>query len=417
MPPEFRGPNQGDAIEFLEAHGIVAVRPPIRSSDFRLITDSPFHYLLARRYGLVPRMSWSEALNRGTWFHQLFAMMHLPPEEMRAAYNILLARRIEELNAVCSDFGIDSEKKRAIISTEEQDNQTALAWYVSCTQVEIPGVGTLHDVLQAPHYKPVCAECLMVAKFDVPSYRGQVTCVAQPDLLLHHTGQNSLWIVDYKTTAMSPVDRAASCPIEPQTQHYLHILEACLKDAKWKEERGLPPDVHVGGMMHVIVQKPTIEFGMKDRDFILDTSPFKSGPRKGEPRNEKIYQGEPRLENYIQRCTDWYRGEGEYAHLVADRQTAPVVNISYTSAEALRDDMWRKQYTARLQAVNFWRSRTPDPGVFPWPATVSGMAGRRDTYAPFILRPISEWPEVIRQEGFGIVRRDDPSLNQETSDE
>lgn len=411
MPPEFRSPDAGDAVEFLEAHGIVAVRPPVRSSDFRLATESPFHYLLARRFGLVPRLSWSQALNRGTWFHQAFAMMHLAPDDFTQGYANLLQLRLDELSQVCSDFGIDSEKKRAILATEEQDHSTSLAWYKACTTISLPDVGTIHDVLTAPHFRPLCAECTMEVEFRVPFFHKPARCVAQPDLMLYHTGQNSVWIVDYKTTAVSPIDRAASCPIEPQTQHYLHILEAKLQDPKFREANELPPDVRVGGMMHVIVQKPSIEFGMKDRDYLLDTSPFKSGPRKGQPRNEKVYQGEPRLENYIQRCLDWYAGEGEYAHLVADRQTSPVINISYTSAEALRDEMWRRQYHARLQSVNQWRVRKPDPGVFPWPSSVSGVSGRKDTYAPFVLRPITEWPAIVREEGFAIVRRD--QVNQE----
>lgn len=408
MPPEFRALSREDAIEFLEAHGIVAIKPPVRSSDFRLVTDSPFHYLLCRRYGMVPEISWSEALNRGNWFHQRFAMLHLPEAEADALYAQLLRTRLEELLDVCDRSGIDGDKKRAIISTEEQDHATSLAWYKTCNTVKIsPEIGTLREFLTAPHYRPICAECLLTAEMaDVTKDGWTVECVAQPDLLLYHEKQRSVWVVDYKTTSLSPVERAASCTIEPQTQHYLHILEACLRHPKFREAYHLPSDVRVGGMMHAIVQKPTIEFGMKDRDYLLDTTPLKSGPRKGEPRNEKVYQGEPRLENYIQRCADWYNGTGDYLHLAAERQAAPVVNISFTSGEALLDKTWRSQYLARLAMVNKWRMAKPDPGMFPWPVSVSGKTGRRDPYADFVLRPYTEWPEIMRQNGIAIVRRD-----------
>ena len=420
MPPEFRALSQEDAIEFLEAHGVVATKPPIRSSDFRLVADSPFHYLLCRRFGMVPEISWSEALNRGTWFHQRFAMLHMPEAEADLAYKQMLSDRVEELMEVCKRHGIDGEKKRAIISTEEQDHATSLAWYKTCNMVQIsPEVGTLSEFLTAPHYRPICAECLLGASMrDVTKDGWMAPCVAQPDLVLYHTKQNSVWIVDYKTTSLSPLERALSCTIEPQTQHYLHILEANLRQEKFKEEHGLPPDVRVGGMMHAIVQKPTIEFGMKDRDYTLDTTPFKSGPRKGEPRNERVYQGEPRLENYMQRCHEWYTGTGEYTHLAAERQAAPVVNISFTSGEALLDKMWRRQYLARVAMVNKWRMLRPDPGLFPWPASVSGKTGRKDPYSDFVLRPYTEWPEIMRQNGVAIVRRDAvlPDSDEETSD-
>jgi hypothetical protein len=416
MPPEFRSLSREDAVEFLEAHGLVAIKPPVRSSDFRLCTDSPFHYLLCRRMGLVPSLRWSEALNRGTWFHERFALMHLPEAEADAHYKFLLGERLDELMATCQSHGIDGEKRRAILATEEQDHATSLAWYKACSTIEISKeYGTITQFLQSPHYRVICAECLLGASIMDPmrATDNPTPCVAQPDLLLYHTVQNSLWVVDYKTTSLPVADRAASCSIEPQTQHYLHVLEIQLKNAKFREQYNLPDDVRVGGMMHVIIQKPTIEFGMKDRDYTMDTTPLKSGPRKGMPRNEKVYQGEPRLENYIQRCLEWYHGEGEYAHLSPERVLNPPVNISFTSADALLDSMWRSQYLARLRSVNRWRALKPDPGLFPWPVSVSGKTGRRDPYADFVLRPITEWPEIVKQNGFAIVRRDLETLEEE----
>jgi hypothetical protein len=68
--------------------------------------------------------------------------------------------------------------------------------------------------------------------------------------------------------------------------------------------------------------------------------------------------------------------------------------------------------------VNKWRMLRPDPGLFPWPAGVSGKTGRKDPYSDFVLRPYTEWPEIMRQNGVAIVRRDAvlPDSDEEISD-
>ena len=113
----------------------------------------------------------------------------------------------------------------------------------------------------------------------------------------------------------------------------------------------LSPKDSEQAVLHAIVRKPTISFGQADRDFFLDTTPFKSGPRKGEPRNEKVYTGEPRLENYLERCRQWYRGEKDYAHMAGDRMAEPVVDLSFTSGTALQDPQWVAQYEGLTEFV------------------------------------------------------------------
>jgi hypothetical protein len=111
------------------------------------------------------------------------------------------------------------------------------------------------------------------------------------------------------------------------------------------------------------------------------------------------------LENYLERCRQWYRGEKDYAHLAGDRMAEPVVDLSFTSGTALQDAQWVGQYEARLAIVNKWRIATLEPHEYPWPTEVHG-SGTLDTYAPFVLRPVSEWPDIVLQEGFVVVDRD-----------
>ena len=411
MPPEFRSAPQGSR-DLLALHGLVERRPPVRSSDFRML-GSPFHYYLTRKLGLVPALRYSTALSHGTWFHAALELLLNPltQHDAHAKYLLKVEQRCEEIREVCKTLAIGDQRTREIIAVEDQDAATGWAW-ATCTK-DIPIAGalsngrTMQEFLSDSCFVTLCQECTLRTRIPADNRAEPVECVAQPDMLLFHRQQRSLWIVDYKTTSISPRIRAASCPIEPQTQHYMHIVQDMLARGTLQKLFDLPDDTTVGGMLHAIIRKPTISFGQSDRDYTLDTTPFKSGPRKGEPRNEKIYVGEPRLENYIERCKRWYLGVEDYVHLSGDRIAEPVVDLSFTSGTALLDPTWTGQYKARLNALNRWRTATIEPEEYPWPTEVHG-SGTLDTYAPFVLRPVSEWPDIVMQEGFLVSDRDAP---------
>jgi len=419
MPPEFRSAPQGSR-DLLALHGLVERRPPVRSSDFRML-GSPFHYYLTRKLGLVPALRYSTALSHGTWFHSALELLLRPGTSEAEAHTRYLAKveqRCDELREVCKTLAVGDQRTREILAVEDKDATTGWAWAMVTKSMPIEGSlsggRSLQEFLADPSFVVVCQECVLKTHIPADNRADPVECVAQPDMLLFHQQQRSLWVVDYKTTAISPRIRAASCPIEPQTQHYLHIVQQLLARGELQKMADLPDDTTVGGMLHAIIRKPTITFGQSDRDYTLDTTPFKSGPRKGEPRNEKVYQGEPRLENYIERCKQWYMGTGDYAHLVADRVSEPVIDLSFTSGTALMDPSWSGQYKARLNALNRWRTATIEPEEYPWPTEVHGT-GTLDTYAPFVLRPVSEWPDIVMQEGFLVSDRDAPQPQEATN--
>ena len=138
---------------------------------------------------------------------------------------------------------------------------------------------------------------------------------------------------------------------------------------------------------------------MKDRPFTLDESPFKSGPRKGEPRNERIYTGEPDPYLYEQRCLDWYMGRGEYSHFEPERLTDPCVAISTTSAELLLAEDLKCEYHDRLSFIRKYTSRTSQPSEFEIGDPVV-QHGTPSPYLPFHMVEPGKWPELILAEGF-----------------
>lgn len=379
---------------------LVAVHPPVRSSDWNLCCDGPLTYFLARRLGIVPRFRWSKALSRGTWMHHILEHCHLVPHVQRDHYIGLGAERIIELNTICTDRLIDGDARTQLINRERQDMDCAWAWWAAASTVRIRDGKTFLDHIQAPHWEPLCRECILRTTVE------GVDCVAQPDLLLYHKVQDKVWIVDLKSTALDPVDRLSTITHEFQPFHYMSVVNSAIRDGSFHVATGLSPSATLGGIIHIAIRKPSIEFGMRDRPWHLDTTPLKSGPRKGQPRNEKIYLGEPSLPNYIQRCTDWYLAQEDYAHLEPEWAASPPVNVSHTTASLLTDPWHQAQHHARLAVIDKYRTLMPDPTLFPAGPSLLTPSGKPHTYAPFITTPPSQWGDIMAGGEFIIARRD-----------
>lgn len=412
-PVSTRGP---EVIPWLESQGLVARTPSLRSSDYNTLRGCGFQYYLTRRLGLIPALSWSEALSRGTWVHQCTQYLLHSDLDIRVAIETRLKLRLAELEGLCSKMGIIGESKDSVLTQEKQDALCAMAWFLNARSLPITtptgqSFGSLKDFFGASHWRlPIANDKDPAIELEVrTTFPGhEVPSIITIDRLLYHTGQNSLWIVDWKTCSESTDIRLQTCPVEFQLWHYLMVLEHALATGLL-ETLGLPGDTTIGGMLHVAVQKPTINFGMNDRDFILDTSPFKSGPRKGLPRNEKNYVGEPRFENYLKRVESWYKGEGDYQHLTAEREGVCPVALSWTPYSVIDADL-RSEYHSCLNELHAAAIAPPIPRNYPRNASYIRAHKKLSPYAPFHLSDPSKWPEIMVREGFILSHRDDERL-------
>jgi hypothetical protein len=143
---------------------------------------------------------------------------------------------------------------------------------------------------------------------------------------------------------------------------------------------------------------------MNDRAFREVPFTPSSGKNKGVTRIEKEYYGEPDLDLYIERCTRWYQGLGEYSHKESERKASPAVNYSITHGvllDEVEDELWMLIKRLHDSATNHGY-----PSSFPRGGWSPMRGSDMDEYLPFLTQPFSDWPAIILQRGFIINHRD-----------
>lgn len=449
-PTPFPTDRKLSALTYLEAHGISASSPPsIRASQLDCADNNEFIYFLVCRLGLVPALSYSAALSRGTYFHYRFALMGKP--NAHATYDALCAARLDELKATCKALNISGEATEGIINREIEDQLLATIYYDAATTVKLPGTDnrpthSFEEYMLREGWRIVGSEIRIA--LTIPKLSPTIPLVCQLDLLLLHEKTATLWIPDAKTTSYSPRMRAATISYEFATQFYMLLVQEALDRQVLQSQLNLPEHTHLAGMLHPIVQKPTIRMSAQDRDFkwvsdgarkkmrgtlrrapstashewMAEWAPYDYtlGPAQFNHYDtfdncfavlheatgktpEKAYFGDPRRENFLARCRQWYTDE------VSANPGDPPVNISRTPASLLRDPHYLSTTHQRIERLVDLASRTPYPENFyvPNERSLLGISGNLNPYAPFILKPIRDWPDVIKQDNFMVCHRDE----------
>jgi len=397
-----------DARLFLEFFGILPRVPHLRASDWDLAGD-PFMYYLTRRLSLTTALSTSKALVGGTWFHKVMENS-LMEGCSGGGISTLWGIRVAELRETCARLHIMGEAVEKVIAEEKRRYEMARVWWQACMDVHISdSIGTLYNFLTQPHLRILATELHLRGTFKGrhPTQLKKIdyTGAAQIDLLLYHTGINVLYPVDFKTCDMVPKVRLAICPQEMQTHHYPEIVNQNLP--KLIREYGLDKKTTVAGMIHVAVQKPSIEFGRNDRLFTSTERTITRGPRKGQVVIDKEYYGEPDFKLYLERCRQWYQGEGDYSHEAPKRQgsNAPV-NISFMDAKWISAPEQRAAYRERLETLMHLSRRPPTPERFPQRGDHLIQYGKESPWLPFYVCPVSDWPTIMAQKGIVMNPRD-----------
>lgn len=393
--------NRGDVADWLANEGYPARTPPIRSSDLDLLSSDRFLYYLSRRLGLVSALRYSKALSRGSWFHTRCEAFKSPnPREFMVGR---YTKREEELRRIGRALGLGDSTISDLLEREKKDLNCAWGWFDAASQLKCiipPGVpGAVRQTL-AEYTGPLTL--LDAEPRLVSSYRDSLV-VAQPDAIAINPA-GVIWIIDFKTCEESPKVRLETCPVEFQSRHYLAIAKAILPGII--AHYHLDPGATLGGIIHICVQKPTIDFGQNDRNFQTREKIITRGKNVGEVRIEKEYEGEPRLENYIERCGRWYRGDAEYLDKKPEREAAPPVAVSYTNVSIMTPDFWT-EYEDQIDFIRHFQKCAPEPSNFF--RTRNGMVtygGKLSDYAPLFVSHPTQWIELISKQRLMAVDRD-----------
>lgn len=124
------------------------------------------------------------------------------------------------------------------------------------------------------------------------------------DNLSFYATDASYWVKDIKTTSLSPEEKLVGYEWGPQKRIYRLLATSYI-------QRIIGLKNHTGpkGFILNVIQTPGIRLSGEDRDYTIEKHILKSGPRKGETEDRKVFDGEPKFENYVKRCKDWYAKE------------------------------------------------------------------------------------------------------------
>lgn len=349
------------------------ITPSIRSSDAKYSDD--FMYLLRRRYGLVKAGDYSEALSLGTHWHALLEFEGQP-------------NALELWNTYRTKVLADAPPRHADQIAGDLDFAFGL-WTDIVRKAPLSESGqSIAGFLSMPHIRTVASELTIVRGIG-----DGLSSTIQIDRLLYNTSTNQLVIADLKSTGTDAQVRAAQCPFEFQTWHYLENLHAALPAVCARYD--LPADVTIASMLHLIFRKPTIRMSGEDRDYTLEHKTITRGPRKGTVDTIRNYHGQPRWHNFVERAKAWY----------TDNPGQILKSATHFSGnEALR-----REYRLRLRRLMDKALLAPVPELHP--RTESGAVEWHNVspYYPFYLSPDpATWPMLAARHGFKVEHRDPP---------
>ncbi|HPT36416.1 MAG TPA: PD-(D/E)XK nuclease family protein [Bacillota bacterium] len=336
---------------FWKNANLVVAQPPIRSSTWKTCRECPRKFMFKERLGLQVA-GYEPALFTGDMFHQLMAAIYKGGslDDLGRILAHLVREQVETLGEL-TDTGTgllpNGRTFTEQAATVEQDAKLAHAMVLAFFEFY-----PLETLLKT--YKIVEVEREYAIK--VPGLT--VPLVIQVDLLLKNLRTNEYWIVDHKTTSLSPKVRSETMPFEFQPRLYKWVW-ASYMDAETPE--GEPP-VKLGGTMHNIVRKPTIRFCAKDADF----------------------------DAYVQRVREWYQEQA-----LKDPNDPPILQSVVRHTGPVLDEellvqvhQLNRYSTADLDLCRFYRD---DSGCFKF--------GRKPCpYLPLCRSEhrFQEWPQMIQ---------------------
>ena len=239
--------------------GLEVYTPHIHSTNIKTRALCRRRFLFAHRLGLV-RKGFHSPLQMGALYHKIMRHLYLGGDT-EAAVDASQYWIDDEIVALAKAYGTDrgtslgAQSIREIQDDAQSDLDKAQAMAI---------VSWRDHPLDRKAWEVIAVEeplHLVSTSFPLPT-----TVSIMIDLLLRDRASGEGWIVDHKTTSMSPIKRAAMLQFDCQPRLYRLGATAAY------------PDIPIVGAIFSIIRKPTIKYCGKDKTF----------------------------EDYIDRMGDWY---------------------------------------------------------------------------------------------------------------
>lgn len=391
-------------VAALQEAGARLYRPCIRSSDFKSHRICPFTWALSRRLAL---RSFSAAESH----FQIGTLFHAAAEDIGTGGTLAFDTQVQsERDAIHRLSSPTGAKERLA-----HNAQFAQALFEGANAFRRPGTAFENGIwnwVEENTHPTIKPERLL----SVVNPQTGVSSVIQIDRVLSIKGGN--WLLDYKTTAISPTQRLSTVTIEDQPRHYCYVARQHIPN--------------LAGIIHIAIQKPNIKPSNEDcihgyiaeghkrtnPDYHAEAKPL--GPNRWavrtrdaedgwinsefegddeqltsllteaagkKPRRIIISDG-PDYDRYLDRVREWFtKPSGE----------DPPVNLSWTRVHDCLDSDGLVEYTTflrRLEAAVL-APLTPDN----FPRTSEGMSSyyrSENPYAGFYVKHPTAWAEHCR---------------------
>lgn len=229
-------------------NGLDVLRPPLRSSAWAVWRECPRKFFFSERLGLRSKGSYSSALTVGTILHSLMEeAIKVGQSKIVADTAARLTREAQDkiMQDVDEATGLLPNGRTAIDVRAQIEKDGSMALALAAALLRAYPVEKLLE-----KYEVLTVERPYIVKVEGMARQ----LVVKPDLLLRHRTTAFVWILDYKTTSLSPQVRAATMPFEFQPRYYAWVLHLALNPGLTEEKCGY----RIGGFIHNIIRKPTI---------------------------------------------------------------------------------------------------------------------------------------------------------------
>lgn len=251
--------------------GMETFTAPFHQSSFCTYLSCKRKFLFRHRLCLTPkRESLKPSATLGTFIHSILALGLKPAAD---AFTSNLSALESQMLDTGDEFGDLAKKYSTLKELWEK------AKVVTTILLETFPPKPTHKVIFKEQYFQTT-----LAFYPFPMIIGGTL-----DRVILNEEDGSFWIRDYKSTSRPIEELLAGYRWSAQLWFYKLLFE-------------LTQDKPCRGFILDVVQTPSIKLSGEDRDFTLQE--ITKGKNKGEPK--KVYEGEPKFENYLARCKRWY---------------------------------------------------------------------------------------------------------------